>query len=1080
MPPGAWEDHAHVAVAPAPDDEEEAIRAAKKKRNRRRMIFLAAACVLILGGGVVYALMVIFQTEEALYAAARKEYDEGNYVRAADQFTKLANKFSDSSRVPEYRFYATLSDLQAKSNDDIGSAFKGLNQLIAEQRTTEGGQKLLREKSVDLGQILIKVSKKVLNEATEDTNEDTLKEIDGTVKQVAAQYPASITPQETTEITDRVANARKVIAVGRERKAAHDQMREMAKKSGAQSIKSVYQFVRDKTPSIPGFDTHDDTKLILGGMYDEHLKTIKFVPPSTEAEAPGPRRAEDSEPSILLDPFVAGPQPPFVDDDKLLIAVARGVLYGLSPSNGQIKWAMRVGIDTAQLPVRLPPTVAHPGERLLVLSGDARLLTALNLGGTRLWERRLGSACLGRPVVVKNKAYVPTSDGQVHVIGLADGKDLGHWNFGQPLSVGGVHQDGTNLVYFPADDTCVYVIDVEKQQCELVLYTNHSAGSLRGEPLVIGDNVAGMASYLLLTQASGADETTLNPYELPIKDRHQVPVTMELQPRIEGWTWFSPFADSEKIVCLSDAARLGLFGIRQVRNPDDPLLFPLVPGQAGLDLTGFLKKGEGEQRSRALVAHVQGDDLWVLAHGRLQRLDVRLNRRLGPEALPRWKAPLELGSPLHAQQVFEMKQGAMLQQSLFLVSQPLGRPVVLATAIDPEGDENGRNGDGRLLWQRQLGMVCQGQPLLLDGEVLAMDRAGGLFRFKPADYVTEAGVRWLGAARDVGVAAGLERGGSEPPRLIQVDDKTAFAVANPTGTRLVVRRYQTPGNGGAPKVSEQELDLPGSRPAGNAAVVGESFLVPLEDGKLVMYKLPLEQRGTPIDQRPWGLRGSIAGARCHIVPLGTTGFLTTDGSSGITHWQIVNGNLQAIVPPGRSIDKGTVKLNDRIISAPLVLPRVKPADPLQVIVADSGKVLTLLTGDKLEPGQTWKMPGRITAGPFLHGSAVGCVVDQTTLVWVDPAKEQPLWSYRTDGQAIVGEPHQIDDLVVVCDEGGRYVGLDPATGTPAGKGYRLKAVVAPASTPVPFGKGRAFAPLTDGTMMLLSLDRLRAPKPADK
>ena len=42
-------------------------------------------------------------------------------------------------------------------------------------------------------------------------------------------------------------------------------------------------------------------------------------------------------------------------------------------------------------------------------------------------------------------------------------------------------------------------------------------------------------------------------------------------------------------------------------------------------------------------------------------------------------------------------------------------------------------------------------------------------------------------------------------------------------------------------------------------------------------------------------------------------------------------------------------------------------------------------------------------------------------------------------------------------------------------GAGLLASVAPAATPVSIGPGRAFAPLTDGTVMMLSLDHLRVP-----
>jgi hypothetical protein len=96
---------------------------------------------------------------------------------------------------------------------------------------------------------------------------------------------------------------------------------------------------------------------------------------------------------------------------------------------------------------------------------------------------------------------------------------------------------------------------------------------------------------------------------------------------------------------------------------------------------------------------------------------------------------------------------------------------------------------------------------------------------------------------------------------------------------------------------------------------------------------------------------------------------------------------------------------------------------------------------------------------------------------LDPAQEKPLWKYLSDGEGIVGEPQLVDGILVVADESGKYVGIDPSTGKPVGEGYTLQANAAPAAAPVPFGPRRAFAPLTDGTVLLLSLDRLYARDP---
>jgi len=70
-------------------------------------------------------------------------------------------------------------------------------------------------------------------------------------------------------------------------------------------------------------------------------------------------------------------------------------------------------------------------------------------------------------------------------------------------------------------------------------------------------------------------------------------------------------------------------------------------------------------------------------------------------------------------------------------------------------------------------------------------------------------------------------------------------------------------------------------------------------------------------------------------------------------------------------------------------------------------------------------------------------------------------------------PRLAEGMVVVADQSGRYVGLDPATGKPRGDGYALRGSVAPVATPVEFTKGRLLAPLSDGTVMLLSTTKLR-------
>ena len=316
--------------------------------------------------------------------------------------------------------------------------------------------------------------------------------------------------------------------------------------------------------------------------------------------------------------------------------------------------------------------------------------------------------------------FLPTYDGQVYELELSGGQLLGRYQLGQHLTCGGVREGKTPRLYFPADDSCVYVLNVDTHKCEAILYTEHPADTLRGEPLIVGssNDPNNASGWLILTQKQPLDAVQLRVFELPVQPRKTGELTLKSAARLPGWTWFPPKYDGEKLEMLSEAVALGLFGIRQTRNLDTAL-FPFLPGNgAQLSLDPFLKP-HPNVRGRAEVVEVQGNDLWVLGHGQLQRLQLALDGAKGLSLVPVWKEPVPLGSPLHASQVeIDRVNG---RGTLFTVTQAQRFHTSLATAIDDE--------TGEIYWQRQLGLVCQGEPLQLKAPndegpplVLALDR----------------------------------------------------------------------------------------------------------------------------------------------------------------------------------------------------------------------------------------------------------------------------------------------------------------------------------------------------------------------
>jgi len=163
------------------------------------------------------------------------------------------------------------------------------------------------------------------------------------------------------------------------------------------------------------------------------------------------------------------------------------------------------------------------------------------------------------------------------------------------------------------------------------------------------------------------------------------------------------------------------------------------------------------------------------------------------------------------------------------------------------------------------------------------------------------------------------------------------------------------------------------------------------------------------------------------------------------------------------------------------VPSNDPARPHVCLALTNGWIdLVQLEKDgKLTPVRRWNLNGqvnRIFLRSLADGSQrIGCVVDQSRLVWIDPEEGEPLWEYRRPDAVLVGQPQLIDGVLLVADQAGRFVTLDPQTGKVGERAVHLQGSMAAVASPVAFGPGLAFAPLSDGTVLLLPLKP--SPKP---
>jgi hypothetical protein len=994
---------------------------------------LAAAAAIL--GAVAYWQ---YQRQKAGNESQRRDladqrYKDHNFEDAAARYASLDRDFPDSPERSLYRFAAELSGLREpvyraqNDPDEVQGAFQRLRDFVAGAR----GDPLLDRYQADLWDTFYHLYGQLADAAEQKHDRGLLILAQKALEEAGTFKPSVETPAQAKidEARARLAKIDQAVTTWQHKEAVLARLKGVV---GNFSVSGMHQAAAEA--KAKGLEAEPDVAKLLAELPAAHQASVRYTPaPAAMAEQPV---AEDLEPNMLIAPLLT-PRPPATSSKApVVLGQARGVLYAFEPGRGDVGWATRVSIDAQSLPLHLSRTASSP-ELVLALTPDNSTLTALEADrGTVVWRQRLKGACLGDPVLVGKRIFVATDRGHVEEIDAAVGKLLGSYNLGEPLVVGGVQQPWTQLVYFPADSHSVYVLDVARRQCAGILYTGHPAGSLRCAPVILPDPLPAQGQrlprgHLVLSQEDGLDKVKLRAFPVPISGHEARARTGDSAP-LTGWSWFPPHVYAEWLAQVTDTGHFALLGIEPRTG-----FFPGVSGEVVLG-----SRSASSERSQ--IVHADAQHFWALADGTLYKLLRTFDRMTGPALL---HVPLSfdpLGSALHGSQVRTDPAG---KTTLYLVTETRDGLRCLVSALDARL--------GTPAWQRQLGLHCLGTPVSLGTQLLVQDLDRTIYRFnmgamKPdsASWHIAAPARTAPLANQVG-----------PALLLPGRDSRSIYVIRTTGPQpaLVVQLFKEDGDEPETKEYRQQAPL-----AGTPALSADALVLALANGVLARQALA----GGPAVAGPnWRASHLDPDTRAFVVSLGGDDFLVTDGSGGLKRLRWPAGNMAETT--------ASAELPSRIIAPPEVLPPA-PGGQLQVCVADAANSITLFQADTLRTIRQWPMNGRITAGPFRRGKGICCIVERRRLVWLDPAREQS-WEYAFAAD-VVGEPQLIrDDLLVVADLSGHFSGFNPATGHLAGPGYTLRANVAAAAAPVPFGRDRLFAPLTDGTVMLLSQSHFRHP-----
>lgn len=1018
---------------------------ARKKRTGL-VILIGASVLFVIGAGlIIFFLRQMAASEGRSYEAALKFYKDGRYRQAADAFRQLAETFPASDKKPLYTFMEDLSRLRDATQGTIANVPQ-INAIAAEFVKNQKAQAAYKEHLEDIWDSLVLLAIAATDEAKAQPTPEVLELARQCVERAKAEgatiRDGAKVEQRHNDLDNRLAQAAAAVGLAQAKGRLLEVIASVMEKRVPGSAEQVLRLYDEEIKQHPKLKEDNELQQRLSALQREEPEWVAFKAESPPLLLPrGPAPGGKASVSILVGPKLQGDAQPG-SEGPVVLGLDRGVLYGLSQSDGQVRWALRVGIDTTLLPVRLRAGPAQP-ELALVLSAVDNSVSAVETAtGRAQWHYRLSAACSAGPILVGRPpvAYLPTEDGKVHVIEPLLGRLIGVYETGQALTVPGSYDPITQRLYLPASHRRILVLDLQNRRCAGVIYTGHAVGGLRGAP-IIAPPTPGQPSVILIAEAESLGSMKLRAFTVPqaVTDAQPAlgPDGKPIEFTVPGWSWFTPYFDGDTLGIATDRGYLALFGLK--RNTNDRPVYRLAFQPLPIGDTASAQSAGQRPAGRAQIAHVTLGKWWLLAGGNLQAYRFDLYRqqlvRAGSESLP-------LGSPLQEPQILANGQQMVLVSQVLDGSDGLDR--TLATCL--------ATSTGKILWQRQLGFICNQEPIVVGNRLFAVDKLGGFLSLDadrataPSDqpWVTET--QWLANGANESAVARL---------LASPDGKLLVNLTFlARSERMRIQRYDA--DKGMLPEQVYRLDSP---PVGTPVLTDTSVIVPCRDGTLREFPLA-GARELPV---PLTWRDPKAGlAVGHAALLAPDHLLIGNGLNRLQQWR-KSGNVWQKGEDVLELPTG------RIATPLLVIPREQDK---YLCLGDDAQHLHLFSASRLVPLRVWNVGGRITEGPFLRGKYVGVVVDQERLVWLDPDQDTLLWQYPAAGEGlprgmIVGEPALHGDQVVVAHQSGEYVWLDVTTGkVQATSAVGSQAI--PTTGVVPFGPGRVLSPLSDGTLMIVT------------
>jgi outer membrane protein assembly factor BamB len=665
-------EHAVTDAIEHVEQAEQSAPAVSTRRKRRRYTGQRwDSPLMLVGGGSLVLLLIVGAalwfwlargTADEAYKLADDEYRAENYAQAAGKFQSFAHDYPDNEKASLALVRAALSQILAEvSKKNWHQAYQTLRAELP---------RIESEARPELASILPNIMRGFaeLAEQADDlkTAEQQFQHAQDTLREI--NNSSYLPTRFRTDLQPRLDSIDAILKTVERRinrdKDLESRLREIDSAIEQVNTAAAFTIHRELLRQYPELEARPELRQAVERivMKDrERVTSADQVPTPAADDHPRSARA-----SVVLASRRGSSIP--LSDGTTLFMLARGSVYGIRASNGEVLWRRCVGFDTTVAPVPLSQEAA--ADVLVVDSRHHELMRLNGASGQLVW-RLTCPGPIAQPVLDKNLALVSCDAGATGVM-LAVDVDTGNVvrsaKFPMPLNSPVARDPQGPAIYQPGTHSSVFVLDAETFTCRDAIYLGHGSGSIVVPPAILMNHVLvaeNPAPSFSLLHVLGPD---------PEHDGQLKP--MMKPKRLDGQVVVPMIVFGKRVLVTTERGGLEVFELDS-RNPESPLS-QVVEGVAG-----------SSDKSTISQSHAEEGQLWLADH-QLVRFDLQASRRALVRKWIRDKG--------------DIFQGPMRRIGDYLVHtrQRQGKLGVTVAAF-------AMNSDGQPIWETDLGVPPAGE-----------------------------------------------------------------------------------------------------------------------------------------------------------------------------------------------------------------------------------------------------------------------------------------------------------------------------------------------------------------------------------